>query len=1196
MQGIGLPVSWKRFTASLGLVALLAAADAARPTLVRAAETDTLTLSAEGGALPRYSVRRTGPQELTVTFDPKPGESVPAAPGLGAGRLVSGVSPVPGGFKIQLKTSAFGYVNYPVKGKPQLQIQIFPDAVGTTWGQGAKSAAPAPVDPAQAERNKTDKARAEQARTEKAADAKARAEKARADQAAKVEQARLAKAAEAKAQAEAQARRQQESKAVPPQPVQPAPAQQAPPAPQPAVQAQQPANQQATAQQPAAQQAPPAPGTDGKPFFSVPYSMRMQVNKAVLGNSAANTATLPAVEGQPQPPQIAPQPPQPSKTQQGGRVPPGVVERPLLQEQTTAAPAPRPAEGAAPMAISLSPPPQPAPQPPPQARPVDLAPAKGQDGLRFRAERKGPGDPHPAELLSAATTPRPAAQSPAQSLQQGQPATAQPQPGKPWELRQSVQKVLAPNGSTGTTLPQVGDAPPPGLHAENATGPQPEAHAANATAAPAAHAAANATESHAANATAPAAAPVADGHNATAPEAHDAHAAPAKGGKDKEQQGPLTEQQLKDGLLQAQSDMMGGKWQESVKALEALLREPLMKGELREETLYALADATMQAFKDSLAANYDRIAAAQQAAMNANLKSSRVPRAIINLGLLNLKVNNLPEARAYFNIIRRKYPQDQNAAIVPFSLGEYYREKGDLKKAAENYQDLIQQYPDSRMAKETAFILAQVLRRLGQFDKAFQIVDYLDKRWPLFYMENPAFLKLAAEVEEKVGKLDLAKDHYWTFYNLNPDNEYADVVLVRIGDVYLRQNKRDAAKEVYQKALRDFPDREGGLVARMRLAEEGIYDDPTMTEMVSVFGRAGAPRPDETYNYIITRHPQSPLAPLAQIKLGMWQFHNKSYMDAMNTAAAFLQKFPKSNLAVKAEQLGFQSFLNALPALVQEGNYARVMQLYDNAPFVKENQGMVGDEAQMAIAVSAWKRGQPDRALKLAGRFLGTKQVPKYSEMALDLAMNIFMERKEWKRISDLAARADKAWKLSPRQKTQFETARAMALENQGEIEKSLPLWTRIAGDPATDPATRAHATYALAKDAARRQDMHRLFALSQEALGLLLASGGDKDKIKDCLLMAITATERSGRFAQTVKWAREFDRIIPPSDPDWAPVRLRLAEVYRRGNMLDEWKTLLTDIAAKKPGTVYARMATQALENSALDQRLQNYLVKPPM
>ncbi|MHC1751380.1 tetratricopeptide repeat protein [Humidesulfovibrio sp.] len=1187
-------MSLKRLSATVGLLAALAAADATLPehacalqTAFRSgADSDTLTVSADGASLPKYSVRRTGPQELTVTFDAAAGEKAPAAPGLGGSKLVSGVQPAPGGFKIQLKTSAFGYVNFPVSGKPQLQIQIFPDAVGATWGQAQKAADQKAAD----KKAEQDKAKAAQDKTAQDKAAQAKTEK--------LEEAKRAK--EAKAQAEADAKRA-ETDAKRAAAAKPTPQ----PTAQAAVQPTPPAAAQAPAQASSSRPAPPAEGTQGKPFFSVPYSMRMQVDKTVLGPPSAAAPAMPAVaapsqQAKSEQPEKQPAATRPPGKQQGGSLPPGVVEKPLLQEHTTAAPAPRPAEVAPPPAISLAPS---APQQAAPAKPVDIAPASGQSGVRFRSETRGPGDPRPAEVVSGVpATPKTAAQA----MAQGQPALAQGQANKPWELRQSVQKVLAPSGATAPPAPpQVGAAPD--AHAADAHAPAPHsaeapgaAAAANASAPPDGHAAntANASGAHAqadahtpnASATAPHAAA-----NATAQPEAGAHAAPAKGGKDKEPPGPLTEQQLKDALLQAQSDMMGGKWDAAAKALEALMLERNLKGDLREEILYALADTYMQAHKANPAAHYDKIAGAQQAAMNANQKSKRVPRALLNLGLLNLSVNNLPEAKAYFNIIKRKYPQDQNAALIPFSLGEHYRNKGDLKQAAEQYQSLIQNYPDSRLTKDTAYILAQTLRKLDSFEKAFQIVDYLDKRWPLFYMEVPAFLKLAAEVEEKVGKLDLAKDHYWTFYNLNPDNEYADVTLVRIGDIYLRQNKRAAAKEVYQKAVRDFPGMEGGLVARMRLAEEGIYDDPTMTEMVSVFGRSQVQRPNETYEYIMQKHPESPLAPLAQIKLGMWQFHNKSFLDAMNTASSFLQKHPKSNLAGKASELGFQAFLQALPGLVQEGNYARVLQLYDSAPYVKENQDKIGDEAQMAIAVSAWKRGQGDRALKLAGRFLGKKQVPKYSEMALDLAMNIFVERKEWKRISDLAAKAGAAWKLSPRQKAQFETARAMALENQGESEKSLPLWTRIASDPTTDPATRSHATYVLAKDAARKQDMHRLFALAQDALGQLLATGGDKDKIKDCLLMTITATERSGRFAETLKWSREFDRIIPDSAPDWAPMRLRLAEIYRRGNQLDEWKTLLTDIAKKKPGTVYARMATQALESSALDQRLQNYLVKQP-
>jgi TolA-binding protein len=1179
LQGIGWPVSLRRFTATFGILALLAAADGALPARARAlqsgfragGDSDTFTVSAEGGALPKYSVRRTGAQELTVTFDAAPGEKAPAPPGVGGSKLVSGVQAVPGGFKIKLKTSAFGYVNFPTQGKAQLRIQIFPDAVGATWGEGKNAKAEKKAEaakPAEAKQKAEEAARKKaEAQTKREQEAQAKREK---QDEAKREKEAKAKAAEDAKRAAAEAKHT----AAPA----PAPA----PAARPAAQA---------ASQTAERPSPPAENTQGgQPFYSVPYSMRAPVNKAVLGAPSGASATLPPIADA-APAQAPASGKRPAGKQQvGGKLPQGVTEKPILQEAPSAAPA----APAVPAAEPATPPPAaPAIARAASQPPVDVTPAKGQPLVLFRAERHGPEDLRPAEVLSGAAAAQKTAGAPgAAPMQQGQPATAQPVPGKPWSVRQPVQKVYAPTGaSANATLPQVGAAPAPEApHPANATnGPE---HAPPAAEPP--HAAANASDH------APAAEPHAAANASEHAPAPEAHAAPAKesgghGGKDKEPKGPLSLEDVKNEILKAQTNMMAGKWDDAAKTLESALREPALKGDPREEALYALADTYMQAYKNNLAANFDKIAGAQQAAMNANQKSNRVPRALINLGLLNLKVGNLPEAKAYFNIIKKKYAHDQNSSIIPFTLGEYYREKGNLKAAAEQYQSLIQNYPDSRMAKDTAFILAQVLRKLGSFDKAFQIVDYLDKRWPLFYMDNPEFLRLAAEVEEKVGKIPQAKDHYWTYYNLNPENEYADVTLVRIGDIYLRQGKRAAAREIYQKVVHDFPDREGGQVARMRLAEEGIYDDPTMSEMGPVFDNPVSLKPNETYQLIMSKYPQSPLAPLAEIKLGMWQFHTKAYQDAMNTAADFMRRYPKSDLVGKADELGFQAFLQSLPGLVQDGNYARILALYENAPFMKDNLNKIPDEAQMALAISAWKRGQPDRALKFAGRFLGKKPVPKYSEMALDLAMNIFTEGKQWKRISDLAKRANAAWKLSPRQKAQFETAHAMALENQGEGEKSLPLWTRIASDTTSDPATRAHATYMLAKDAARKQDMVRLFALSQDALTQLLATQGDKDKIKDCLLMAITATERSGRFSETLKWGNEFDRIIPPGDPDWAPVRLRLAEIYRRGNQTAEWKNLLTDIVKKQPGTVYARMAQQSLDSNALDQRLQNYLTKAP-
>jgi len=1179
-------MTWRRLTAHLWLVAALAAGADLRPSPGLALQTgfkagagaDTISVAADSGTLPKYTVQRTGPQELTVLFQPAPGEKAAAAPSVGGSKLVSSVRAIPGGFKIQMRSSGFSYVHAQPAGKGQLQIQVFSDPIGSRWESGqAKPAAKAeakaaskPEPKAQATpENKGESAQKPAPEAKPTAKELKQAEKKRQQEARAEEAARKKAEAEAKrdkqAQA-AQAKAQERAPATVMAPTQPAAA---------AAPAQTPAARPAQA---AAAASAKDDASKGQPYFSVPYSMRAPVNKTVLGPPSGVVATLPQVAGQTSAGQTsagpAPAPAPAAKSSGkvvGGRLPAGVTEKPILQDQQTTPPTmpPRQPEAALPA--------------PTQTQPVDVQPSQGQGDVRFRADHRSPEEARLAEVVSGtaavrrapASGPGPAKIAPAQGVH-------------PWEVRQQVQKTLPPlGGGAKDTLPPVAQ----GAVAEHAPEHAPAQTQTQDPASAPDHAAANASD-HAADKAHPKEAAKDSAKDGAKDGAKDAHAPAGKdGGKDKAIEGPHEEAQIKDMLLVAQSHMTTGLWSQVVTELDEIMREPNLKGDLREEVLYTVADAYMQAYKDSMAANYDKIAGAQQTAMNANQKSRRVPRALLNLGLLNLKVGSLAEAKAYFNIIKKKYKIDQNAAMVPFALGEYYRSKGDLKKAADQYQELIQDYPDSRLAKDTAYVLAQTLRRLGDFEKAYKIVDYLDKRWPLFYMEAPDFLRLAAEIEEKVGKLAQAKDHYWTYYNLNPNAGFADVTLVRIGDIYLRQNQRPAAKEVYQKAVHDFPGSEGGLVARMRIAEEGVYDDPTMAEMVSVFGKPEALKPNETYQHIISKYPQSPLAPLAQIKLGMWQFFNKAYLDAINTASSFLEKYPKSPLIGKAKELGFQSFLMALPQLVREGDYARVMQLYDSASYVKENQDKLGDDALMAVAVSAWKHGEPDRALKLAGKFLGQKQVPKYSEMALDLAMNIFVQRKEWSRISDLAAKASKAWKLSPRQLAQFEQARAMALENQGDSEKSIPLWTRIASDPATDLPTRAFATYTLAKDAARKQDIHRLFALSQEALLLLLEAHGDKDKIKDCLLMSITATERSGRYKETLKWANQFDRIIPDSDPDWAPVRLRLAGIYRQGGKFDEWKSLLQDIVKKKPGTVYARMAAQELESSALDQRLQKYL-----
>ncbi|MCM0755226.1 tetratricopeptide repeat protein, partial [Desulfovibrio aminophilus] len=683
----------------------------------------------------------------------------------------------------------------------------------------------------------------------------------------------------------------------------------------------------------------------------------------------------------------------------------------------------------------------------------------------------------------------------------------------------------------------------------------------------------------------PAHAELAPSENATA-------AAPEGNATAGELAGSERETYLRESLYTAEGQMANGDLKGAKDSLQGLLAAPDLPADVREDALYDLADTVYQMSRDAIRDHFPEVSKAYNEAMNANLSSPRVPAALLNLGLLNLKVDNVPEATAYFNILKKKYPEDSNVPYIDYYWGEYAFNKGNYAEAARRLQDLIQKHPDIPIIKQASYLLANSLHLLGYNDQAFQITDYMDKRWPLLYMENPRFLKLAGDVENSLAKLKEAKDHYWTYYNLNPQAQLNDIVLARVADIYLRDGRRKAAKEIYDKVIKDYPDSEGSLVAKMRLAEEGIYDDPTEPVMASVFDRPYNARPRDTYIEIATKHPDSPLAPLALLKLAMWNAWNKQYGDALGAVQDLLDRYPKSELVPKARDLGDKTFTLAVPQLIADQNYGRVTQWWEKYKFV--DQGKVDDDTRLGVATCFWKTGEHDKALNLIRRYLTKNQAPKYSEMALNLASNIFLETGAWTRLDELASMARRNWKIPKNLEQQLDYARAMSLENLNEPKKSLPIWAQLAADVTVEPNARANAMYYLAKASMEKQDLRRVFAYAQEALSLLLQTNGDKDKIKDAILMTVFATEHSGRYAEALKWASEYDKYIPESDPEWASMHFRLANIYRKAGAMDEWRGIMKDIQTKKPDSLYGRMAASAIETQALEQKAREYAPAP--
>ncbi|WP_419787586.1 tetratricopeptide repeat protein [Pseudodesulfovibrio sp.] len=929
---------------------------------------------------------------------------------------------------------------------------------------------------------------------------------------------------------------------------------------------------------------PPEPGANGdrKPFFSVPYSVRTEVAPPPgQGGGPASASPAPQV-AQPVPDMPQPVASAPVSPPDGGVAPSGNNLRFKAVNKT--AEEVKFAELAGPEAAGS----------------VAAPPAEGGSGagqiasgvvtppgssVAGQVGGVGVAEPQPVQSSTVAPAPMPVqnAKPQADGVVSG---GVTPPPG------QSPQAVPQPVTTAEVSgAGQAGGAvvPPPSV-VEGAPPPQPtaeEAATVKVGVEPSAETTGDQGEQAAASPPAEEvpAESVATGEKAAAPETGDA---PVADNATLAEQ--AAKQDLKDKIYEAQTLMFNGNLPEAQGIYEEVLKSPYLEDQMREEALYALADIKRQVNKDDLADNFEDISSAYIEAMNANLQSSRVPHALLNLGLLNLKVGNFPEAKAYFKLLQDKYPDDDNIPSISYYWGEYYYRKGDYKKAADQFQYLIQTYPEHELVKQAAYYLADSLDRTGFYDQAFQIVDYIDKRWPDYYMQNPEFLRLAAGVEMRLKKWAAAKNHYFTFYNLNPEAKGSDVVLARLGDIYIHQGEKDAAKQIYEKAAHDYPRSEGGLVAKMRLAEEGIYDDPTLPQMGNVFNRPYNKRPEIVYQEIAKDFPDSALAPIAQLKLAMWYAFNKQYPEALSAAQDLIEKFPDSPLTDRARKLGDAVFALAVPGMVDEGLYGRVVRYWETYDFIGKKDTKVNDQTKLGVAMSYWKVGQPEKALALLKPYLQPKQVPDISDKALGMAVNIYLDGLAWNEISQLVDMAGKNWKLEEKQKRQLEYARAMSLQNLGEEAKALPLWAELAKDVNVDPSLRAYAMYYMAKSAMENQDLRRVFVYSQEALSLLLQTKGDPEKIKDVVLMSIYSTERSGRYEEALKWAKEYDKYVKPDNPEWASTRFKLARIYRKAGAMEEWKQLLTDIIEKKPDSLQATLAKSELETYDLEQKAQQY------
>ncbi|MBG0776020.1 MAG: tetratricopeptide repeat protein [Desulfovibrionaceae bacterium] len=1120
-----------------------------------------------------YGVQRTGRQRVDVTLPRADRTTRPSPLNLAGADLLSSVTATPDGVAVGLSTNAFGYVQFALEDANKLVIDFFRDPVGARWQplEGA-TARPAPAPQAVRAAQATPPAVPQAPQSPAARPAQSAA----ARPAPRGSFALSAPGAPAPAGSGGSAA-----------PAGPAAPREAPLAdgPENRTAPQAPGTAVADATLPAATTSVTAPGaTTGpvsaarrRPFFAVPYAYRSALNPGGPGSWDTFAASQPA---------------------------PGTAPPAPLAAQA----APTSAPGAQPVPVALA--------PQSYLNRTDAAPRQTAQSQSAQIQAPQPASVQSSAKPSPAPAPRSTA-APAVPVNADQAAQ-----GTTQALSQYNAPISRPGTDGSLFRGRLSWAPPPELASKGPATPEQaqelakslaevtrqsveEAQATKKMNEVAATADAQSVAQEAKRAeealTGDTAGQAAGGDQAVQDQAADQAGQGQEGGSGSLAEGAAKIREAhmtQDGevvdfnaaLMEAKVALNNEQYQDAVDKFYALKTSPNLPADMREEVLYTYAEAVYALHKDKFRDNFQKITEPFIEAMNYNLKSTRVPGTLLQLGLFNLRVDNIAEAEAYFNILKDKFPGDDNIPLVYYYWGDYFFKHKQYQKAADNFQYVVQNYPDTKFVREASVGLAESLIKLGYEKQAFQIVDYIEKRWPRFYIEYLPFMRLLADVNYKLGNYPKARGNYWTYYNLDPEGEFSDIVLARLGDIYVQNNQIDAAREVYQKAAAQFPNKDGGLVAQMRLAESGIYDEPSVKQMFTVFDRPFSLSPSEVYTKIVQEHPDSDLAPLAQLKLAMWRLWNKKYRDAIAEVAAFERRFPNSPLLRRAKEVALQSFEEMVHVFSQEKNYDSIIRIWNEFPVVRASQDMLSPAVRVALAYSFWQKGRPDEAVALADPLLTGSKVKQYSEQALQMVLTIYSQALAWDRIPPLAKRIE-LWELTDPTQRELNYAMALAYENMGRPDKAEPLWNRLAEDRDLDLGRQAYALYFLAQDARRNRDLPTAYQRAEDSLSAFYETKStDAQKIKDLLGLLMDVTESSGRVREALKWAGDYAKYVKKGDADWPALQYRLAQLYRKGADTGKWKNLLTALKQDMPQTLYGRMAASELQAYQLEQQAQRY------
>jgi TolA-binding protein len=310
--------------------------------------------------------------------------------------------------------------------------------------------------------------------------------------------------------------------------------------------------------------------------------------------------------------------------------------------------------------------------------------------------------------------------------------------------------------------------------------------------------------------------------------------------------------------------------------------------------------------------------------------------------------------------------QDYTVAYGLYKDGQY-------QLAGEEFLRFLDRHPASPRSQDAAYLIAECLKLSGRSDEALERYEQFRHDYPGSVLVDDALFR-TAEIQYAAGRFPDAIKRFREVSSRRR-NELAGEAAYWIGESYYKLDQLDSALAYYTKSRNDFP--------RGKVADFAWYSTGWLLQQ-----RRMSVEAIDAYSQLITRHPNSPLAASARVRIGETHLQTGNLARASEVLTAARPALSDSNDRAEA------TYLLGEVAYRRE-DYPAALSWYDTSltqyPFHRLSRDVMYSRA--------WVHLHQGKSEIAATEFLalaaGSDEVARTSQFRAGLALKLARKRRD---------------------------------------------------------------------------------------------------------------------------------------------------------------------------------------------------------